>query len=94
MFLAHKSEDGRWQTVAEHARGTAELAASFAADFGMEEEAEYIGMLHDIGKCSDAFQKRLAGGPKTDHSTAGALEACRNKKMTAAFCIAGHHSGL
>lgn len=94
MYLAHIASERRKQTVREHAIGTAELASSFAAVFCMEEEAAYIGMLHDIGKCSKAFQKRLAGGPKVDHSTAGAYEAFRNYKMSAAFCIAGHHSGL
>jgi len=38
-------------------------------------------MLHNIGKYSDAFQRRLAGSPEqvsteqVDHSTAGAHEA-------------------
>ena len=94
MYLAHQASDNRKQTVREHAIGTAELAASFASIFDMEEEAAYIGLLHDIGKCTDAFQKRLAGGPKVDHSTAGAYEAFLDKKVSAAFCIAGHHSGL
>ena len=70
-FLAHKSEDGtRFQTVKEHLEGTAGLAAQFAADFGGEEQARLAGLLHDIGKYSAGFQRRLEGGPKVDHSTA------------------------
>ena len=93
-YLAHIAKDGRVQTVREHAEGTAQLAADFAAGFGMQEEAGYIGQMHDIGKFSAAFQKRLLGGPRVDHSTAGAFEAQKNRKIAAAFCIAGHHSGL
>ena len=39
VFLAHIAEDGRKQTVDEHERGTAELCARFAAQFGAEEHA-------------------------------------------------------
>ena len=95
--LAHISEDGsRTQTVYEHLSGTAKLAGTFAAAFDAQAEAEFAGWRHDIGKYSTAFQKRLAGGPKTDHATAGAQEAmkCRPPHPQAAFAIAGHHTGL
>ena len=75
--LAHISEDhSREQTVYEHLTGTAELAKQFAAAFGAEEDGYLLGLLHDIGKYSDAFQHRLDGGVRVDHSTAGAKEAC------------------
>ena len=71
--LAHISEGGtRTQTVYDHLAGTARLAGSFAAPFGAQSEAEFAAWLHDVGKYSDAFQLRLKGGPKVDHSTAGA----------------------
>lgn len=93
--LAHISEDGlREQTVAEHLLGTAELAAGFGSAFGAGEEARLAGLLHDIGKCSDAFQARLRGGPRCDHSTAGAQEAQRLGSPPVAFSVAGHHGGL
>lgn len=83
--LAHISADGlREQTVAEHLLGTAELAAGFGTAFGAEEEARLAGLLHDIGKCSDAFQARLRGGDHCDHSTAGAQEATTAACPTAA----------
>ena len=79
--LAHISEDkARAQTVYEHLSGTADLAGEFAAPFGATEEARFAGWLHDIGKYSTAFQKRLLeDGPRVDHATAGAREAmhCR-----------------
>lgn len=93
--LAHISEDGtRTQTVYDHLAGTARLAGSFAAPFGAQSEAEFAAWLHDVGKYSDAFQLRLKGGPKVDHSTAGAQEAWVRHHPHAAFAVAGHHSGL
>ena len=71
-FLAHLSEDkSRVQTVLEHLEGTAALAGQFALPFGGDEQARLAGMLHDIGKYSEAFQARLQGSRSTvDHSTA------------------------
>lgn len=92
--LAHIACDGREQTIAEHLLKTAELSAEFAEAFNAEDYAYYAGMLHDIGKYSKEFQKRLQGGHKVDHSTAGAREAKNNRQLESAFCIAGHHSGL
>lgn len=95
-YLAHISEDGREQTVFEHLIGTGELCASFASAFGAEKQGCLTGLMHDIGKYSDAFQRRLCGGEKVDHSTAGALECTKPDiaDIPAAFCIAGHHAGL
>ena len=90
--LAHISEDGtRTQTVYDHLAGTARLAGSFAAPFGAQSEAEFAAWLHDVGKYSDAFQLRLKGGPKVDHSPAGAQEAWvrRHPDTTAACPMAG-----
>ena len=93
--LAHISEDGtRTQTVYDHLADTARLAGSFAAPFGAQSEAEFAAWLHDVGKYSDAFQLRLKGGPKVDHSTAGAQEAWVRQHLHTAFAVAGHHSGL
>ncbi len=94
-FLAHISMDGkRTQTVQEHLRGTAVLAESFAWPFHGGEQAKQAGELHDIGKYSSEFQKRLSGGPKVDHATAGAKEAYTLRQLETAFAIAGHHGGL
>lgn len=94
--LAHISEDGlREQTVAAHLEGTAALCARFAAVFGAEQAGYYTGLLHDIGKYSAGFQRRLLeNGPKVDHSTAGAQAAYSQRQIPSAFVIAGHHGGL
>lgn len=93
--LAHISEDStRSQTLADHLSGTAALAGQFAAAFGAGAEGEFAGLLHDLGKDSPGFQRRLHGGPPVDHSTAGAQVALRQNDPCAAFAIAGHHSGI
>jgi len=94
-YLAHIAEDGRKQTVWEHLSGTAELCAEFAAVFNAGEQGRLAGLAHDLGKYSDAFQRRLRGSTEqVDHSTAGAAECCRQGQGYAAFAVAGHHSGL
>ena len=56
------------------------------------------GLLHDLGKYSDAFQRRLHGGGRVDHSTAGAAWALAQLPAKwgglVAHAVAGHHAGL
>ena len=93
-WLAHIAEDGRKQTVLDHLDNVAALCAEFASAFGAEEAGRLVGEAHDIGKYSKAFQKRLSGGARVDHATAGAYECQKLKNIPAAFCISGHHGGL
>lgn len=92
-YLAHIADE-REQTILEHLQGTAVLAKQFASLFASGEQGYFCGLLHDIGKYSEAFQRRLRGGPKVDHSTAGAFETFRQGQVFVSFCIMGHHSGL
>lgn len=95
MFLAHISEDKlREQSILDHLEGTAELAGEFASAFGTEAWGYGCGMMHDIGKYSDSFQKRIHGGKLTDHATAGARELYQRHNYVCAYCISGHHTGL
>lgn len=96
LYLAHRSADGqRTQTVRDHLLGTAARAAEFGMAFGCEEQARWAALLHDVGKYSAAFQRRLAGSSeRVDHSTAGAQLAWSERQLPAAFAVAGHHSGL
>ena len=94
MFYAHIREDGKTQTVEEHLNGTAARCADFASRFGEEQRGKMLGYAHDIGKCSEEFQKRLRGGAKVDHATAGALECAKLGEDLAACCVVGHHGGL
>ncbi|MCX6636948.1 MAG: CRISPR-associated endonuclease Cas3'', partial [Acidobacteria bacterium] len=78
-YIAHRREsDGTPQSVKEHVQGVAELAAGFAGRLGLAKHGELIGLLHDLGKYSKAFQDYISEGEtadesgKVDHSTAGA----------------------
>lgn len=94
MYYAHIREDGTTQTVTEHLQGTALLCQKFASAFGEDRRGYLLGIGHDIGKNSDAFQRRLHGGPKVDHATAGALECDKIGENFSACCVIGHHGGL
>lgn len=98
MYIAHKREaDGVEQSLLNHLFETAKKAGGFAEAFNNKEYAVTIGMLHDIGKYSKEFQNRIKNNSKRcDHSTAGARLIMQNKYWgkLAAYCIAGHHSGL
>lgn len=91
-----------WQTLADHLRGTAALAASRGAPIGLENTARLAGAWHDFGKHNPAFQRRLAGATDSvDHATAGAAllrsRAKGAERVAAellAYAILGHHAGL
>lgn len=87
MYLAHISDDGREQTVEAHLQETAQLCGGFAGKFGEEKRGRILGLTHDIGKNSQAFQKRLHGGVKVDHATAGALECAKIQENLSACCV-------
>lgn len=90
MFLAHISEDKlREQSILDHLEGTAELAGEFASAFGTEAWGYGCGMMHDIGKYSDSFQKRIHGGKLTDHATAGAGNYIKDIIMSAHIVYQG-----
>ncbi|MEW6717223.1 MAG: CRISPR-associated helicase Cas3' [Chloroflexota bacterium] len=105
-FFAHRREgEDRevWQPLIVHLQKTAEMAREFGTDANVAELAYIAGLIHDLGKYSAEFQKRLEGtGPRVDHSTAGAKELNALLKGTPqevfakllAYPIMGHHTGL
>jgi CRISPR-associated endonuclease/helicase Cas3 len=105
IFYAHThgKDKTAWQTLKDHLTNTAQIAFDLAADAGLSAYAFPLGMMHDLGKYSIAFQRRLDGGPRVDHATAGAQEILELlggspvQKIIAslfAYCISGHHGGL
>lgn len=111
-FSYAHSKDGeppeRWQPLEDHLRGVAELARSFADDFGAGEWGYLAGLWHDLGKYSSEFQKLLSESldrilhedkksGRVNHSTAGASLATEKFGLAGrifAYLIAGHHAGL
>ena len=93
-FIAHIAEDGRTQTVEEHLRGTAKRAAKFAESFGAADAGSFAGLAHDIGKYSQAFQRRIRGEPiRCDHSTAGGIGVHEARSDVGRMLCAGASSG-
>ena len=71
-FYGHsKNDDGNGcpELLRDHIQAVAERAASFAAAFSGEQQAYAAGILHDLGKYADQFQRRLvdAGERGRDH---------------------------
>src|SRR6266851_2282669 len=66
-----------WEPLSHHLAAVGNRAAEFATEFGWEEASRVAGRLHDIGKCSAAFQAYIRGERDRggDHSSAGALVA-------------------
>ena len=100
---AHSTPDpdrSGWEPLTDHLAAVGERASRFASVFGWGAMAGLSGRLHDIGKCSAAFQayirkERSSGG---DHSGAGARETLAAVPVplgqALAAVVAGHHAGL
>jgi CRISPR-associated endonuclease/helicase Cas3 len=94
----HGGSERRWEPLPEHLQLVSSLAREYAAPLGCAAEAELAGLLHDLGKYSDAFQKRLRGEASgVDHWSPGAVVALSRYQaqgIAAALSVAGHHTGL
>ena len=103
-----KNIEQRTQSLEAHSLHVAEMAKSFADDFGCGDIAYVMGVLHDKGKEQIEWQKYILGvtgynkehshvkqGP--NHSYVGACIAQKQYPQLASLIaqpIAGHHRGL
>ena len=95
-YISHIDGNGQEEPLKNHLTEVSQMAGEFADAFGARELAEQIGLAHDIGKYSDAFQNHIKNNDscKVDHSTAGAYELLQRGSWCGAYCVAGHHAGL
>lgn len=96
MYFAHSANDiGDWHPLAVHLVSVANLAQAFASELPWRDEAHIAGLLHDLGKYADRFQRRLHGEDSgLDHWSQGASLALTHRAIAAALAIQGHHIGL
>ena len=80
MFAAHINERQQEQSAEEHCRAAAAYAAAEGEDLHLSHTMQLAGLLHDLGKCTAAFDTYLRdahSGKKVkrgsvNHSSAGA----------------------
>ncbi len=94
----HGKQQDKWQLLKDHLEAVAKHAEKSATKFGAADFGRAAGLLHDIGKYSEKFQRKLGGESlRVDHSTAGAEVAARRfgpMGHLIAYAAAGHHAGL
>lgn len=109
-YYAHTGKDPNspldgGQLLRDHARSVAETARERARNAlgerlpWLSEAASVTGLLHDLGKYRQGFQRHLEGrhfGPEGEryHKQAGAAKAKELSMEPVAFAIAGHHGGM
>ena len=80
-FIAHRktSENDIMidQSVAEHCRNTAQIAANCLQYVGLSQAAYLSGLLHDAGKCKKNFQEYLLNGQGRRGSVNHTFAGCR-----------------
>ena len=97
LYFAHSANPtGHRHALREHLGCVAAMAAEFAQRTPWQSEAKLAGLLHDLGKYGDLFQRRLDGLESgLDHWSAGAFVAGASfSTLAAAVAIEGHHIGL
>lgn len=98
-FFAHsESEGGIKELVIDHLKAVAQLSEQFAAAWNGGLEGKTAGLLHDLGKYTEMFQKVLCGKEfHVDHASPGAFVLLQKYKamgLASAVAVQGHHDGL
>ena len=103
-YIAHTKDgknytgDDNTQLLKAHLINVAEYAKKFSNSFEAGEIGELIGVLHDLGKYQDDFQRRIRGSKiKVDHAMLGAkvlIERWGEIGRLYGMVVASHHTGL
>lgn len=95
-YIAHSENgNGEEQTIKQHSEGVSDIMKSFALTDEYADIYAYCGLLHDVGKYSEGFQRYIrAGGEKEPHAKWGAYMAKNDRLINIAFSVFGHHMGL
>jgi CRISPR-associated helicase Cas3/CRISPR-associated endonuclease Cas3-HD len=104
QYIAHTKDgktytgDSNSQPLEVHLNNVSEYSKKFAESFDAGEVGELIGLVHDIGKYQNDFQKRIRGSKiRVDHSTLGAkvlIEKWGEVGRLYGMAVASHHTGL
>ncbi|MCL5268384.1 MAG: CRISPR-associated helicase Cas3' [Bacteroidetes bacterium] len=97
IFAHSENEKGERHELKAHLLQTAELAQSFSPADDFQGLFYLAGLLHDVGKFQDGFQKYLfEGGKRTPHAGVRALVAkvLAREYLPLQFVIQGHHAGM
>lgn len=85
-MIAHtRTSDGAFQPLTEHCKSVAALCQRFAESIGLGQTARLIGLLHDMGKATRAFDSYLRAASASPnqpssphrHAPTGAIYAYR-----------------
>ncbi|MGH2568975.1 MAG: CRISPR-associated endonuclease Cas3'', partial [Bacteroidota bacterium] len=81
QFIAHlRKKDRKPQYLWEHLEEVSAIAGEFAGKIGLKEAGRLIGLLHDLGKASDAFDKYIKSATGlTDPDTDDYVDAAAQK---------------
>ncbi|MFB8171471.1 CRISPR-associated helicase Cas3' [Kitasatospora purpeofusca] len=100
LWAHSRNLSGQRHTLEDHLRGSAILARQFGSAFDAAELAEYLALVHDVGKGSCAWQHGLNGAEASGgkvgfpHKEAGAWLAASHAGRPFAAVVQGHHGGL
>ena len=104
MFYAHSYGNNK-EPLIDHLKETGKLASEFAEEFGCKKLGLQLGLMHDVGKRTERFQKVLQHElKKIDHAIVAAecyadladVGVCNNDFIYLAIChcLNAHHSIL
>lgn len=112
FYISHLRYDEKacewiFQSNEQHSENVSHLAASFAKKVGFEDFGRVMGLLHDMGKEQEGFQRYIkkvsgympgiTGAEKTPHAFVGALLAKAEYPQMfplLSMPIMAHHAGL